>query len=114
MLRFVCVRQQFVVRGDVGGRLCCHLPLLFDPVVDVTKPYFSLSLTVGKMGWTGEPFRKAQYSWPPRNDQFRSDAYLLFYEASYTFEEINRTEPSPFSKCSLVWRSGKPYAWSLH
>jgi len=78
MLRFVCVRQQFVVRGDVGGRLCCHLPLLFDPVVDVTKPYFSSSLTVAKMGWTREPFQngKAQYCWPPRNNKFRSATFV--------------------------------------
>jgi hypothetical protein len=46
---------------------------------------------------------KAQYSWPPCTNQFRSTPFYieniinLFYKTSYLNEEVNCTEPSPLS-----------------
>ncbi len=52
---------------------------------------------------------KAQYSWPPCINQFRSAPFYieniinLFYKTSYLNKEVNCTEPSPL--ISIPWSS---------
>jgi hypothetical protein len=54
-----------------------------------------------------QPKGKAQYSWPPSTNEFRSAAlkieYIIFvfYEMSYLNEEVKCTEPSP--SVSVLW-----------